>query len=659
MAKILVKLKTEIIKTLDLDISQEYFAGRGDNCAIILEAEKGISRQHIKIYYSNSKWKVLLVSKIGELFLNNESKNEIELENGLLFTVYPYDFIFEDTVLSLEPQVEQNSQAKAVQTIENLSAHEHAVAISEKTMTVAHSYNLKPIIIFLDENGNETKKIEMNKEIFVAGREADNDIVLENQRISRKQFKITNIGNKFFIQDLNSVNGTFLNGNKISPSEPVVLLSGDIISVLNIKLSFTLIDTNFEIKALEAINHLPIAPQEPLNELASWEPQFNPPSEEQLNSQPAVESFSAPANPYPILNFWGLKIELNKQNKIRIAIVGALLLIVIFLNNSNDSSNGVDDAAKASAAADPFLKLSPEEQNYVKHTYNLAKNLYMQANYQMAQAELLKLHEKIPKYEDSKDLENYVKIAIEDLKRKEENERIESEKRELEDRIQNVVKHCSQFINKDMSIEQLNECLAPALQINPEHPALISLKEQLNKIEEERKLRLQEQAQFEAQVKALKDQYDAALALTEKNQLKGIAALDEVMGSTLPDPEKLKEKAKKKKNNLMKDSENKIKEAIEKSKSMAEGENFKDAILLLEKAQTLDPEDEKIPEQIALITGELKKKMQGLYQEAIVEENIGNVETAKERWKKILELDVPAGEYFQKSKIKLKKYGAI
>jgi hypothetical protein len=48
--------------------------------------------------------------------------------------------------------------------------------------------------------------------------------------------------------------------------------------------------------------------------------------------------------------------------------------------------------------------------------------------------------------------------------------------------------------------------------------------------------------------------------------------------------------------------------------------------------------------------------MQIIYQEAIVEENIGNLETAKDRFRKIREQDVVDGEYFLKATMKLKKY---
>jgi hypothetical protein len=53
---------------------------------------------------------------------------------------------------------------------------------------------------------------------------------------------------------------------------------------------------------------------------------------------------------------------------------------------------------------------------------------------------------------------------------------------------------------------------------------------------------------------------------------------------------------------------------------------------------------------------ELKKQMQALYQEGVREESVGEVETAKVRWRKIVELSIPEEDYYKKAKIKLRKY---
>jgi 3',5'-cyclic-nucleotide phosphodiesterase len=49
------------------------------------------------------------------------------------------------------------------------------------------------------------------------GRSLENDIRIEDKTVSRRHLKIDKKGNKFFITDLKSQNGTFFNGNLIAP----------------------------------------------------------------------------------------------------------------------------------------------------------------------------------------------------------------------------------------------------------------------------------------------------------------------------------------------------------------------------------------------------------------------------------------------------------
>ena len=57
--------------------------------------------------------------------------------------------------------------------------------------------------------------------------------------------------------------------------------------------------------------------------------------------------------------------------------------------------------------------------------------------------------------------------------------------------------------------------------------------------------------------------------------------------------------------------------------------------------------------------------MRTIYQDSVIDENYGileNTETkqgAKEKWKKITELDLEDGEYYRKAVTKLRRYGIL
>jgi hypothetical protein len=70
--------------------------------------------------------------------------------------------------------------------------------------------------ILVGKGQGESFKLEPGKE-YTVGRHSDNDIKIEDNNISRKHFKIQIKGDKYFITDLHSKNGTFVECKDLSP----------------------------------------------------------------------------------------------------------------------------------------------------------------------------------------------------------------------------------------------------------------------------------------------------------------------------------------------------------------------------------------------------------------------------------------------------------
>ena len=69
------------------------------------------------------------------------------------------------------------------------------------------------------------------------GREADNDLPLPDQKASRHHAMLRRQGVVYQISDLNSGNGTYVNGKRIT--EPTLLKNGDILLIGDTKLSIS------------------------------------------------------------------------------------------------------------------------------------------------------------------------------------------------------------------------------------------------------------------------------------------------------------------------------------------------------------------------------------------------------------------------------------
>jgi len=68
---------------------------------------------------------------------------------------------------------------------------------------------------------------ELMKDAYTIGREAGNDITIEDSQISRHHARLLRQDNSYVIEDLGSTNGTFVNGRRVS--SPVALSNGDML----------------------------------------------------------------------------------------------------------------------------------------------------------------------------------------------------------------------------------------------------------------------------------------------------------------------------------------------------------------------------------------------------------------------------------------------
>lgn len=76
-----------------------------------------------------------------------------------------------------------------------------------------------------------TKVTNSKKDVYVGRNSAECDIVVENKNASNKHVHFMFRDGKWIVEDLNSTNGTWINGEKILPMHPLVLNSGDRICI--------------------------------------------------------------------------------------------------------------------------------------------------------------------------------------------------------------------------------------------------------------------------------------------------------------------------------------------------------------------------------------------------------------------------------------------
>ncbi len=75
--------------------------------------------------------------------------------------------------------------------------------------------DVMPKIFIINESGI-AQNYDLDNDTILIGRSKDNDIQIEDRFVSRQHLKINRKGNRYFVKDLKSTNGTFVNGKQLT-----------------------------------------------------------------------------------------------------------------------------------------------------------------------------------------------------------------------------------------------------------------------------------------------------------------------------------------------------------------------------------------------------------------------------------------------------------
>ena len=712
MSRLKVVLRGTVISEIELSSEKEYIGGRKEGCDIRLQPEKGISREHFKLRFSDGKWQIVAISRFGDVFSLGQKIEQADLQHGQSFHVPPYDFTF----LELPDAGLPNAEAQRI-----------PLEISENEKTVLGAAPQVPYIKVVNATGDvrEMLRLEVG-EVWVAGRDPSCQIIIPDQRVSRRQFEIYKVNGAYTILDLASVNGTFLNGSPVSSTDPQTLKSGDAISVLDNTMYFELHDPNFKYKVdnieippiqVEADqpvsnNYSPVIEEiageteivsdveessviEDYDEGVAEGTEVGIEEVEEYDNLPQIQAgdgpftgipnqqgfdpnqyytFNQQAGPIPGAGGQGPFQPSPPQNAIQKLTKNKPLfitLVILFLGGAYWLSDYINQPAEEAPVVvketDPFSQLPPEKQKEVQELYTLAEQMYNQQKYDLALEKIRKLKEILPQgYKDSEKIEIESDQAYMTLVQKQKDDEAIKAREERDAKNKQIMADCEKLLGPKITAAEMSQCLAPVTAIDPNLPEHIRLMTEAETIQANRERKEQEEKNYEEKVQALKELFETA----EKTQAQGYAfkAIKQyktVVGTDLPDPKKLKAKSEKR----IAFIESKIREKSETSISTADSYvkegKLKDAIVTLREAVVYDPENADIKEKIDAYSYELTRQVRVIYQESVIDENYGMIENtetkvgAKDKWKKITEIDLEDGEYYKKAVFKLRRYGVL
>ncbi len=145
------------------------------------------------------------------------------------------------------------------------------------------STNLGQLIIQIE--GNVVQTFSISKPVVVFGRVPGNDITLPHPQVSRNHAELRVEGPRITITDLNSSNGTFVNGEQLLPDQPRVLVTGELFTIGPFSIRYVAPETQ-EQPSVEVVPDDPAEP--PLEDVVPVEP------------EPLTPIVFAPIEPLPV-----------------------------------------------------------------------------------------------------------------------------------------------------------------------------------------------------------------------------------------------------------------------------------------------------------------------------------------------------------------------
>ena len=97
-----------------------------------------------------------------------------------------------------------------------------------------------PAALVVSPGSADRREVPLDRDTLVIGRDADCDVVVDHPLASRRHARISRDDRRYRLEDLDSRNGTFLNGERLPPSrerEPPagrLLAHGDVVDVAGI-----------------------------------------------------------------------------------------------------------------------------------------------------------------------------------------------------------------------------------------------------------------------------------------------------------------------------------------------------------------------------------------------------------------------------------------
>jgi len=121
------------------------------------------------------------------------------------------------------------------ETTATLNVIEMEEEVGEEVSFSVHDLEKGQALLVVKRGFNAGSNFVLDKDLTTAGRHPESDIFLDDVTVSRRHAEIHRRGEKFFVQDKGSLNGSYVNRERVDETP---LASGDEVQIGKFKLVF-------------------------------------------------------------------------------------------------------------------------------------------------------------------------------------------------------------------------------------------------------------------------------------------------------------------------------------------------------------------------------------------------------------------------------------
>jgi pSer/pThr/pTyr-binding forkhead associated (FHA) protein len=483
-------------------------------------------------------------------------------------------------------------------------------------------------------------------EVFIGRDPKKCQIILNDPEVSTVHAVIKKNMVEMTIEDLNSSNGTILNGQRINKS---VISSGDEFVIgstsFTVKVSSDLLDAE-EDRLMPVEDGQYIETEEIVEEEVSLD---------DVDGEEGFHTDSAPQEKSFIKRIWKDPV---KRKKLLYGAVG-LVVVMMLLPEEEKKPVSTEKPKEEKVAEDPNAKtkskLSPEELKKLEIAYQMGFSKFEQREFQEALRYFNDVASIDPEFKKVQDM---IKLSTEALRKIAE---LEKQRREEEERIKRKKEVEELLVKARSAVKERQVTLAETLmgqisEKDPENIEVQQLRLELDEWKKEQERIALEKAAKEAARKKMVDALQPGKTYyLNKEWYKAILKLEEFLAIKKLDEDLIKDA-----NGMLRDSKNRLAEElgpiIGKARSLKEGQDLKGAYETYLDALKVEPTNAEALNEIDEIRSLLDSRSKKVYREAIIAESLSLFNDAREKFQEVQQISPSDSEYYKKASEKLKNY---